>query len=108
MCDDYADIFWRDGVLWARAPATIAGRLEVRGLGILALSCLEAVPVVLVVDLVDRHSIERLPEANYWTVECDDKQARLPLLRLAPFELSAVAKLVMAQRNIGISAATET
>jgi HPr kinase/phosphorylase len=85
----------RDGeTLLARPPATIAGLLEVRGLGLVRLAHLDGVPLDLVIDLVAPSEVERLPEAN-----------ALELLGLAvrhlcldPFEASAAAKVRLAMR----------
>lgn len=77
----------------ASAPATIAGRLEVRGIGIMTVPAVDAAVVGLVVDLV-AGPVERLPEpCSVRLLDID-----LPLVRLAPFEASAVAKLRLAAR----------
>jgi serine kinase of HPr protein (carbohydrate metabolism regulator) len=79
----------------ASAPAAIAGLIEVRGLGIRRLArgqLLARAPVVLLVDLVPPAAIERLPEPAREALLGVD----LPVLRLAPFEASACAKLRLA------------
>ena len=43
------------------APATIAGQIEVRGIGILRVPCVAAAPLRLVVDLVPSAEVERMP-----------------------------------------------
>ena len=48
------------GVLLASPPATIAGKIEVRGVGIVAMPHRERVPVALIVTLAEE--IERLPD----------------------------------------------
>ena len=48
------------------APATIAGRIEVRGVGIVTMSHVDAVPARLVVDL--SAAPDRLPLAAAWPV----------------------------------------
>jgi HPr kinase/phosphorylase len=48
--------------LFAEPPAAIAGRLEIRGVGIVSLSHLMSAPVRLAVQLADMTSIDRLPE----------------------------------------------
>jgi len=80
-----------DGVV-ARSPASIAGRMEVRGLGILRVPTAPSVPLRLVIDLVKPDRVERLPEPQF----CDYLQCSLPLLALAPFEASAPAKIRLA------------
>lgn len=55
----------RDGsALIASAPAQIRGMIEMRGLGIMAAQVIDAVPVVLRVDL-DRTEHERLPAPRH-------------------------------------------
>ena len=84
----------RDAVI-ARAPAPIAGLLEVRGLGIRRLPrshLLAQARVVLLVDLVPPAEVERLPEPAHETLLGVD----LPVLELASFEASSCAKLRLA------------
>ena len=89
VADDQTALARRDGVLVARAPAAIAGRMEVRGVGIAALPRIDEVRLALVVDLVEAGALERLPEP----ASCKILGVELPLLRLDPFEASAAAKL---------------
>lgn len=85
----------RDGdTLLASPPATIAGLLEVRGLGLVRLPHLARSPLHLVVDLVPAAEVERLPEPD--TLELLGLALRR--LRLAPFEASAAAKVRLAVR----------
>src|SRR5437588_5560986 len=52
VADDQTELR-RDGdAIIARAPPTIAGMIEVRGLGIVRIEALPAAPVALLVDLV--------------------------------------------------------
>src|SRR3954454_10030977 len=61
VADDQSEV-WRQGdALLVRAPSTIAGLIEVRGLGILRLDALAEAPVGLVADLMAADRIERLP-----------------------------------------------
>ena len=76
-----------DGELLASAPATIAGRIEMRGVGIVERPAAVAVPVTMVFDLAARP--ERLPEAQ--TIALSG--VTLPCLALAPFDASAPLKL---------------
>jgi serine kinase of HPr protein (carbohydrate metabolism regulator) len=80
--------------LVASAPAAIAGRLEVRGIGILTMPSVTESVLRLVVDLVGPAAVERLPEPRSVHLLGLD----LPLLSLAPFEASAAAKLRLAAR----------
>ena len=62
VSDDYTVLARADGTLIAGAPPTIAGQIEVRGLGIIARPSRDAVPVALAVDL--RREDERMPEPH--------------------------------------------
>ncbi|QBX36823.1 serine kinase [Brevundimonas sp. S30B] len=61
VSDDYSLIWASGGALYARAPDTIAGRIEVRGVGVVHLPRRETARVVLALDCVDG-PVERLPE----------------------------------------------
>jgi serine kinase of HPr protein (carbohydrate metabolism regulator) len=92
VADDQTEIAPGDGVPTASPPATIAGLLEVRGMGIVRMAYRIRVPLALVVDLADPADIERLP---------DPAAARLldrdiPVLRLAAFESATPAKIRLA------------
>jgi serine kinase of HPr protein (carbohydrate metabolism regulator) len=80
--------------LIASPPATLAGKLEVRGLGILEIAHLEQARLVLVVDLVPREQVPRMPpEPLENTVIAG---VAVPFLKLAPFEPSSALKLKLA------------
>jgi HPr kinase/phosphorylase len=94
VADDRTLIRRQGAGLAAAGPAALAGRLEVRGVGILAVPWVAEAPLRLIVDLVAAAAVERLPErraAEYLGVA-------LPLLALAPFEASTPAKLRLAVR----------
>ncbi|MBU2583387.1 MAG: HPr kinase/phosphatase C-terminal domain-containing protein [Alphaproteobacteria bacterium] len=93
VADDYTELYLEDGELRARAPAEIANLMEVRGLGVMEVPALESARAALVVDLAEPSTIERLPlGAN----EIDVVGYTLPMLRLAAFEASSPAKLLLA------------
>ena len=95
VADDRTDLV-RDGArLFASAPPSIAGRMEVRGVGIVALAHVARSPVGLAVDLIAPDAVERLPEArtHAWL------GVEVPALALAPFESSAAAKIRLAVRE---------
>lgn len=100
VADDQTELTLVDGVLLARAPKTIQGKMEVRGLGIAELRPLCDVPVGLVVDLVDGQSVERVPDSD----SCTILDLRLPLIRFDPFEASTPAKLRLALAGLGAAA----
>src|SRR5260370_18657619 len=89
IADDQSELHRRGDSIIARAPATIAGLVEVRGIGIIRLDALAEAPVALLVDLAAPQSLERLPARRSERV----LGLHLPLIALAPFEASAPAKL---------------
>ncbi|HVO01704.1 MAG TPA: hypothetical protein VMT54_05850 [Candidatus Cybelea sp.] len=97
IADDRLELLVCEGVLCCRAPADmpveLRGRIEVRGVGIMPVpATADTVPVAWFVELVAPVEVERLPRAENRTV----LGCQVPLLRLAPFEASAVAKLRLA------------
>ncbi len=97
VADDQTRLRGHDGRLVARPPEVLAGRLEVRGLGILEVSHRAEAAVDLVVDLTPGQEPERLPPA----AEVEILGLRLPRLQLDPFGPSAAAKLRLAARSLG-------
>jgi HPr kinase/phosphorylase len=95
VADDRTDLNRRDGRLMASPPAPIAGRIEIRGLGIVPLTHVAEAPVALAIDLVAPDRVERLPamQSRAWL------GVDVPLLALAPFEASAAAKVRLAARE---------
>ena len=61
VADDQVIITREPDRLMASAPATLRGKFEIRGLGIVTLATPPSVPLVLVVKLQDHSAIERLP-----------------------------------------------
>jgi HPr kinase/phosphorylase len=85
--------------LIANPPPALAGRIEVRGVGIVALDggrVWRKMPVLLAVELVPEDKIERLPEP----ASREFLGVALKLIRLNPFELSAVAKLKLVAASL--------
>jgi serine kinase of HPr protein (carbohydrate metabolism regulator) len=82
------------GQLLASPPQTIAGKIEIRGLGIVPVPYLPQAELVLVCDLVNEKDVPRMPPEP-WD-RADIAGRLLPALKLAPFELSAPLKLKMA------------
>jgi HPr kinase/phosphorylase len=94
VADDQSELDRRDDALFVRAPATIAGLIEVRGIGIFRLDPIAEAPVALIVDLVPPEQVERLPARRTETI----LGLALPLIAVAPFEAAAAAKLRLALR----------
>lgn len=94
VADDQTALSRVDGMLRACPPASIAGKIEVRGMGIFELPYLADVPLQLVCDLVAPAQVARLPDPAVAQLLGHD----LPRIALAPFEASAVAKLRLGVR----------
>ncbi|UDF03829.1 HPr kinase/phosphorylase [Asticcacaulis sp. AND118] len=89
ISDDYS-VLWASGDhIFASAPDTIAGRMEVRGVGITAQARRTLTRVSLCVQC-QLSKPERLPEVELTPVLGHD----IPTLRLNPREASTVAKLL--------------
>jgi serine kinase of HPr protein (carbohydrate metabolism regulator) len=82
------------GRLLASPPTTIAGKIEIRGLGIVAVPYLAEAELVLVCDLVNDRDVPRMPPEPWERTEIAGRL--VPALKLASFELSAPLKLKMA------------
>jgi serine kinase of HPr protein (carbohydrate metabolism regulator) len=82
-----------NGELLASVPETIAGKIEVRGLGIVAVPFVARAKLILACDLVNGEDVPRMPEPGERT---EIGGFALPLLKLSPFEPSAPLKLKMA------------
>lgn len=95
VSDDYTLLVRRGKALVATPPPTIKGKIEIRGIGIVELTHVDAVPVALVVSL--ETEIERMPL---------DQPLRkiigieLPLIALDPRPASAPIKVEMALRRV--------
>ena len=97
VSDDQTIVKRHDDRLIASAPPNIAGKLEVRGIGIVDIESIDDVPVALVVELTT--DIERLP---------DDSRERLflgvrvPLVTIDALTASAPSKVALALDRMGL------
>ena len=69
VSDDYCNLVVQDHGLEARAPEAIAGKIELRGHGIVDVEYKKSVQISLVVDLAHKNDIARIPETRTCTVE---------------------------------------
>jgi serine kinase of HPr protein (carbohydrate metabolism regulator) len=88
VSDDYTILTRNGDGLIASAPETISGRIEVRGIGLIAMPFESAVPVALIVTLDD--PVLRMPEPGQSRTLAG---IALPLVALAAFEVSAPIKV---------------
>jgi len=87
VSDDYTIVTARGGTLVTSPPDTIAGKMELRGVGIIELSHDSAVPAALIVDL--DHDPDRLPEPG----TRDIAGIAVPVISLHGLEPSAPIKV---------------
>ena len=98
LVSDDQTIVKRDGDrLLASAPPNIAGKLEIRGIGIVDMETVDEVPVALFVELTS--DIQRLP---------DDSRERpilgvgIPLVSIDAMAASAPSKVALALERMGL------
>lgn len=97
IADDRTDLSLDAGRVMASPPLSIAGRMEIRGYGIVPMPFEQSVPLALVVELVDREAVERLPEPQ--TLEILGQA--LPVVALHAQDASAVAKVNVILKMLG-------
>ena len=94
VADDQVVLSREGRRILASPPETLAGLLEVRGLGILRFPHEAPAPVGLVVDLVEPDRVERLPDP----ATVDMLEISLPLHVLSAREATASLKVRLAMR----------
>ncbi len=94
VADDQVRIAAVAGRLMASPPPTIAGRMEVRGIGIVSVPHCDEAELRLLVDLCSSGDVPRLPPEPPRQESL--LKIALPCLFLAPFEASTPAKLKLA------------
>lgn len=98
VSDDYT-LLRRDGDrLLASPPATIAGKMEVRGLGVVEMPHLDEAPVGLLIILDE--PTPRMPDEAPATRELAG--IAVPALSLPPLDASAPIKVELALRQFGL------
>ena len=98
LVSDDQTIVRRDGErLLASAPPQIAGKLEIRGIGIVEMERASDVPVALLVELTS--DIQRLPDDSR---ERPILGARLPLISIDAMTASAASKVGLALDRMGL------
>jgi serine kinase of HPr protein (carbohydrate metabolism regulator) len=98
LVSDDQTLVRRDGDrLIATAPANIAGKLEIRGIGIVEVERLSDMPVALIVELTS--DIQRLPDDSR---ERPILGVRLPLISIDAMTASAPSKVALALDRMGL------
>lgn len=94
VSDDYTLLTRSGEQLLASAPATIAGQIEVRGVGILPLSHVGPISVAMIARLAQ--NVERLPEPMTRLIA----GVSVPEIAIDPREHSAPIKVELALRRL--------
>lgn len=89
IADDQVALETRHARIYADAVPATRGLLEVRGIGLLRLPVAPATPVALVVDLVRRDDVPRMPEDK----KMDILGIPVPFLRLHAFDAATPYKI---------------
>jgi serine kinase of HPr protein (carbohydrate metabolism regulator) len=98
LVSDDQTILKRDGDrLLATAPPNIAGKLEIRGIGIVEMERIDDVPVCLIVELTS--DIQRLPDDSR---ERPILGVKLPLISIDAMTASAPSKVALALDRMGL------
>jgi len=98
LVSDDQTIVKRDGKrLLASAPHNIAGKLEIRGIGIIDMDRTDNVPIALVVELTS--DIQRLPDDSR---ERPFLGVKLPLVTIDAMTASAPSKVALALDRMGL------
>ncbi len=97
ISDDQVLLAETDGTLVMEPPTSLAGLLEVRGLGIVQVPYEASMHLDLIVDLRPRTDIERLPEKQFEEYH----GIKIPKITLHAFEQSTPIKieLMLAKKN---------
>lgn len=96
VSDDRTIISKEKGKLTASAPATIRGKLEVRGLGIVEVPSIDDVPLALAIELTS--DIQRMPDESPTRLILGVK---VPLIRVDATTASAASKVALALDQFG-------
>lgn len=91
VSDDQTELSIDGALVHAHVPATIAGMIEVRSVGLLCAPTISCSRVRLAV-LLASEVPERLPEPKHWTPP-NLSEPRLPCVEIVGREVSATAKL---------------
>lgn len=100
VADDRVIVFTAGGRLYGKAPETLSGLLEVRGLGIVDTAALPFCEIALVIRCVaDPDAVERLPDPRSATIT----GVSVPVFTLWPREPSAPLKIRRMMQSLGVA-----
>lgn len=96
IADDQTILYAEHGRLMAQSPPEIAGKMEIRGVGIIKMGPPAVAPVAIVIDMVEIHDVPRIPD--FEPIELVGHS--VPRIHLSPMEMSAAAKVRLALRAL--------
>jgi serine kinase of HPr protein (carbohydrate metabolism regulator) len=96
VADDQVEVVLDNGALIVSPPSSLAGRLEVRGVGIVAVPHLDRAKLALVIDLVSLEAVPRMPEPDTTVVQ----GIAVPRLALHAFSASTPASVLIALASV--------
>ena len=97
VSDDQTIVRRDESRLLASPPPSIAGKLEIRGIGIIDMEYLKDIPVALLVELTSE--IQRLPDDSR---ERPILGVRIPLISIDAMTASAPSKVALALDRMGL------
>jgi HPr kinase/phosphorylase len=101
ISDDQTELFIDEGCVFADAPKSISGAMEIRGVGIIGLEKAPASPLILAVRLAAGVKVPRLPEPAFYTLPPRlQANVKLPLLTLDGADPSTPAKIAAAAAGL--------
>lgn len=92
VADDWVELTQTATGLLASPPTILEGLLEVRGLGLLKQPFVSGIPVKLIVDLVERADMPRLPEPDFEVI----MESKLPKMKISSFDSTSPLKICWA------------
>lgn len=99
VADDRVSAFVSGGRLYGKAPETLAGLIEIRGLGVVSQRALPFCEIALVLRCVATpEAVERLPDPRSESI----LGVWLPVFELWPREPSAPAKIGRMMQSLGV------
>ncbi len=103
VADDYCELTAEGQSVHSATPAQIAGKLEVRGYGIVTLPYQPHCTIRLVIDLAPQSEIPRMPDDD----ACDLLGVPLPRAWIDPATPSAAARVRVILRDLAARAGGE-
>jgi HPr kinase/phosphorylase len=89
IADDYTEVSFKNDDLILSSPSNIQGLIELRGIGIVNIPFKNKIVLKLIIDLVDKKNILRIPDLK--SIKFENKE--VPYYQLSAFECSTPEKI---------------